>query len=87
MGRSPHGSEAACYGASYSSSVIPGSAVDDEVALPRRPLVPALEHRLKAVPESTRDGFPLRAGEHRSVDRYGLPALEPLRQRGHTRQL
>lgn len=54
---------------------------------PQRPLVPAVERRLKAATERPRYRFHLRAREHRSMDRGRLPSDELLSQGGHARQL
>jgi len=62
-------------------------AVDDEVALPRCSLVPAVERHLKAVTERSGDTLHPRARQDRAVNRDRLPALKPLRQRRHALSL
>ena len=59
-----------------------GLATDDEVALVQRPLVPAVERRLKAAAERPSYRFHLRAREYRAMNRDQLPPCEPLGQRG-----
>lgn len=60
-------------------------ADEDEVALPYGPLMPVVERHLQAVAERSGDALHPRAREDRAVDRDGLPAGEPLSQRGHDR--
>ena len=61
-------------------------AIDDEVSLTYRPLVPTLEGDLKAVAERARHRFGLSARKHRTVDRDWLPPTQPRAERGHDRE-